>query len=70
MLQGFLLKCWEKNALAAATPQRGRFRNLVVTVFKNHVFNGDRDGKAGIRFPAGGFVSTEALLEAYGDVMT
>lgn len=69
MLQDFLLKCWQKNALAAATPQKGRFRNLVVTVFKNHVFNDDRNGKAGIRFPAGGFVSTEALLETYGDVM-
>lgn len=69
MLQGFLLKCWEKNALAAASPQRGRFRNLVVTVFKNHVFNADRDGKAGVRFPAGGLVSTEALLEAYGEFM-
>jgi RNA polymerase sigma-70 factor (ECF subfamily) len=69
MLQGFLLKCWEKNALAAASPQKGRFRNLVVTVFKNHVFNADRDGRAGIRFPAGGFVSTEALLETYGEFM-
>jgi hypothetical protein len=69
MLQGFLLKCWEKNALAAASPHKGKFRNLVVTVFKNYVFNSDRDGRAGIRFPAGGFVSTEALLETYGEFM-
>lgn len=69
MLQGFLLKCWEKNALAAASPQKGKFRNLVVTVFKNHVFNADRDGRAGIRFPAGGLVSTEVLLETYGEFM-
>ncbi len=69
MLQGFFLKCWEKNTLATATPEKGRFRNLVITVFKNDARNAARDSHARLRFPVGGFVSTEALLEDYGDLI-
>jgi RNA polymerase sigma factor (sigma-70 family) len=69
ILQGFFLRCWEKNSLAVANPERGKFRSFLVTVFKNYVYNFDRDARAAIRWPAGGLVSADALFEEYGALM-
>jgi RNA polymerase sigma factor (sigma-70 family) len=69
LLQGFYLKCWEKNSLASAKEDKGRFRNFLIASLRNFALNWIRDQKARKRLPAGGLVSAEALVEEYGSVM-
>jgi hypothetical protein len=76
MLQAFFLRCWEKNSLGGADRDKGTFRSWLITVFKNSVLNGDRDGTWGFTsntnqkaYPKAGLISTNALLETYGPLM-
>ncbi len=47
LTQGFFARLLEKNALSAATPERGRFRSFLLASFKNFLSNeADRDKAA------------------------
>ena len=76
MLQTFFMKCWEKNSLGLADPQKGTFRSWLITVFKNAVYNEQRKATWGPTsktnqkaYPKAGLISISALLETYGPLM-
>jgi RNA polymerase sigma-70 factor (ECF subfamily) len=39
LVQGFLAGLVERNVVAAADPERGRFRTFLLTAFRNHITN-------------------------------
>jgi RNA polymerase sigma-70 factor (ECF subfamily) len=60
LLQGFLAQSLERNFFAKANPERGRFRNFLLSSLKNFLVSEHRRETADMRVPEGGFVEPSA----------